>query len=925
MNVRPPSLLARYAIALLAVGIAIALRAVITPWLGTTFPLATMFPAVTFAVWAAGWGPALVTAFVGWFAGGVVFRGGFSHLNGGFNEIVGLVVYMLSCASIVVLGEAMRAAQRKLVQQQEELSSSNLLLASKIEAQSLLAAIVASSEDAIISKTLDGVITSWNKGAEKLLGWRAEHAIGQSIHLIVPPELRDNERQILERLRNGQRVEQLDVERIRKDGSRVHTLVTISPVHDRHGHIIGASTTIRDISTRKAWEESLMRSEEAQRLLVGIHDATRGLSDPALVMREIVTRIGVHFSVTRCAYGEVDADQTALLVARGYTRDVPTVAGRYPLEAFGPLLAGELRAARTVAIDDVRSDPLTDTPVAQQTYAAMGIIAMVVVPLLRDGRLMAILVMAGDAPRRWSQDDARLLEQVAERTLFAVESSRAAAALREHRDVMQLAMSTARMGAWTRDLLLDTVWWSPEFADLFGITGNDANYDRGLLFGLIRPEDRVRLPAIIDAALKARSDYQIEFEFQHGRTGEWRWMEARGRAEYAADGRATRLYGLAIDITERRRTVEALQEADRRKDEFLATLAHELRNPLAPISSGLHILRTAQSPEQSATALAIMERQVGQMVRLVDDLLDVARITTGKIDLRCEPFDLALAIRDAVETSAPELGCRVRRFTMIAPPQPVLVNADRTRLAQVFANLLNNSAKYSEPGQPISIAFEARRRSGRGPRPRCRHRHRPGDAAARLRHVPQADRTGGALAQRARDRPVAGEAHCRVARRHGDRAQRRLGHGSEFVVRIPAIDATRIRARRRPATPPGNRRRGARSWSSTTTRMPPSRSRRCWRSAVTRRGWPTMAPSAAKAGGALPARRRVSRHRHADPRRPRNREADSPAAVGQGHGAGGVDGVGTERRSPAIEGGRLQPSPGQAGRSRGGRETVAAL
>ena len=170
---------------------------------------------------------------------------------------------------------------------------------------------------------------------------------------------------------------------------------------------------------------------------------------------------------------------------------------------------------------------------------------------------------------------------------------------------------------------------------------------------------------------------------------------------------------LAIDITERRRTVEALQEADRRKDEFLATLAHELRNPLAPISSGLHILRTAQSPEQSATALEIMERQVGQMVRLVDDLLDVARITTGKIELRCEPFDLAMAISDAVETSAPLLGQRGQPLTVIAPPQPVFVNADRTRLAQVFANLLNNSAKYSEPGQPISIAFEPRRRSTR--------------------------------------------------------------------------------------------------------------------------------------------------------------------------------------------------------------------
>ncbi|HYH43694.1 MAG TPA: PAS domain S-box protein, partial [Burkholderiales bacterium] len=426
-----------YGTAVAAIGVAIAVRFALTPWLGTTFPLATMFTAIAFVVWRAGAGPAFVTAMGGWAASGFVFRGGINYFGGlTFNELVGLLLYLLAVVPIIVLGHWMRAAHRKLEERHQELSSTNLALASKIEAQSLLAAIVASSEDAIISKTLDGLITSWNKGAEQLLGWPADHAIGQSIHLIVPPELRDNERQILARLRSGERVEQLDVERLRKDGSRVHTLVTISPVHDHQGHIIGASTTVRDISTRKAWEDSLMRSEEAQRLLVGIHDATRGLSDPALVMREIVTRIGVHFNVTRCAYGEVDADQTALIVARGYTKDVPTVAGRYPLDTFGPLLAGELRGGRTVVIDDVRTDPLTETETAQQTYAAMQIVAMVVVPLLRDGRLRAILVMAANRPRRWSADDARLLEQVAERTLFAVESARAAAALREHRDVM---------------------------------------------------------------------------------------------------------------------------------------------------------------------------------------------------------------------------------------------------------------------------------------------------------------------------------------------------------------------------------------------------------------------------------------------------------------------------------------------------------
>jgi len=801
-------MLARYGIALLAVAVAIALRWLINPWLGTAFPLATMFSAVAFVVWAAGWGPALVTAFVGWFAAGVILRGGYMHLNGGLSEVVGIIVYMLSCASVVLLGEAMRAAQRKLESQQQELSAANLALASKVEGQSLLAAIVASSEDAIVSKTLDGVITSWNKGAEQLFGWQAAEAIGQSIHLIVPPELREEERRVLDRLRRGERVEHLDVERIRKDGTRVHISITISPVHDRHGHIIGASKTARDMTLRKRWETSLVRSEEAQRLLVGIHDATRGLEDATIVMRDIVSRVGQHFDVTRCAYGEMDADQQQIHITRGYTKDLPTVAGRYPLEVFGALMVGELKAGRTAVINDVRTDPLTDTPLAHDTYEKMQIRSLVCVPVIRGGRLVAFLVMCDSTPRAWQAEEAALLAQVAERTLFAVESARAGQALREHRDVMQLAMSTAHMGAWSRDLVLDTLWWSPEFAEIFGMSPDDTNYDRSRLFGHVRPEDRVRLPGLIEAALKARRDYQVEFEFRHARTGEWRWMEARGRAEYNANGEPTKLYGLAIDITDRRRAVEALRDADRRKDEFLATLAHELRNPLAPINSGLHILRTAQDPAQSEVALAIMARQVGQMVRLVDDLLDVARITTGKVDLQCEPLELAAAIRDAVETSAPEGGQPPPPITIHAPQERVWVNADRMRLAQVFANLLNNSAKYSDPEQPISITFE---RDGDQAVIRVRDAGIGIDAEMLPRVFElfrQADRSGG----RSRGGLGIGLSLVkRIVELHGGTVTAHsagLGHGSEFVVRIPAIDALRVNPNRTMASstaPPSRR------------------------------------------------------------------------------------------------------------------------
>ena len=782
------STVSKYGIAILAVAVAILVRAALNPWMGSAFPLATMFSAVAFVVWYGGWAPALFATILGWFAAGVVFRGGQGFIGSsfGFGEMVGLVVYTLSNVSVIVLGEAMRASERRLQQQQERLSSTNLALENKVEAQSLLAAIVASSDDAIISQTLDGRITSWNKGAEKLFGYTAHEAVGKSIHLIVPPEGREQVAQILDRIRHGERVDHLDAVRLCKDGRRVNVSLTVSPVHDRHGQIIGASKTARDVTTRRQWESNLVRSEEAQRLLVGIHDATRGLQDPSAVMRQIVTRVGEHFNVTRCAYGEVSEDQEQLTITRGYTKDLPTVAGRYPLEVFGPLMVGELKAGRSVTISDVTRDPLTDTPLAQDTYKRMQIASLVCVPLLRGNRLTSILVMCDSRRREWTADEAQLLEQVAERTLYAVESARANESLRENRDVLALALAAGRMGVWTRDLVNGNIWWSPEIARILGLDG--APPTREMVYELFHEDDRDAVIAEVESAIQQRREFSAVFRVHHARTRQIGWLEVRGKAIYTADGRPEMLFGLGIDVTERQRNIEALREADRRKDEFLATLAHELRNPLAPISSGLHILRTAGNNQQVAdTAREIMERQVAQMVRLVDDLLDVARITTGKVELRPEPIDIADAVRDAAETSRPLLDSNGQTLTMDLPAVPVHVHADRTRLAQVFANLLNNSAKFSEPGQPIAIAVT---REGEQAVVRVRDVGAgiPREALPKIFDMfGQAD---GSL-----NRPKGGlgiglSLVKRIAELHGGSVEARsegAGRGSEFVVRIPAL------------------------------------------------------------------------------------------------------------------------------------------
>ena len=161
---------------------------------------------------------------------------------------------------------------------------------------------------------------------------------------------------------------------------------------------------------------------------------------------------------------------------------------------------------------------------------------------------------------------------------------------------------------------------------------------------------------------------------------------------------------LEHETAERRSAEQALRVADRRKDEFLATLAHELRNPLAPLMNGLEILRMAgANPTLAERSREVMERQLRQMVRLVDDLLDVSRITTGKLMVRRSPVQLQQVIRSAVELADPFIKSRGHTLEVTLPEAPVWLEADATRLSQVFSNLLNNAAKYTNSGGAIRL------------------------------------------------------------------------------------------------------------------------------------------------------------------------------------------------------------------------------
>ena len=237
-----------YAVAVASIAVAVLSRVALTPVMGPVFPLATTFSAVAFVVWYGGWAPALFTAIGGFLVTDALMIPGNSLTRPPVAEVISIGVYLASCASIIALGETTRTAQRRLEAGKRELASANLALESKVEEQSLVAALVASSDDAIISKTLEGRVTSWNKGAERLFGYTAPEAIGQSIMMLVPPDQHDQELSVRELIRQGQRVDHLDVVRITKSGQRRNISLSVSPVLDRHGQIIGASKTARDVT-----------------------------------------------------------------------------------------------------------------------------------------------------------------------------------------------------------------------------------------------------------------------------------------------------------------------------------------------------------------------------------------------------------------------------------------------------------------------------------------------------------------------------------------------------------------------------------------------------------------------------------------------------------------------------------------------------
>ena len=273
---------------------------------------------------------------------------------------------------------------------------------------------------------------------------------------------------------------------------------------------------------------------------------------------------------------------------------------------------------------------------------------------------------------------------------------------RRSQEIFRLVHQIGKVGHWEWNSLTDENKWSPEIQALYGLKPGTFEGTYEAWAKLVHPDDLPRAEEDVRRALET-GVYFTEFRVIWP-DGSVHWLEARANVFKDGHDKPVRIMGVNMDITERKRQEEALREADRRKDEFLATLAHELRNPLAPIRNAVQYLRMKQpSDPELQNARDIIDRQVQQMTRLVDDLLDVSRISQGKINLQKQRVSLALVVSGAVEASRPWVEAHGHHLTVKMLPHPVYVEGDPTRLEQVFLNLLNNAAKYTPKGGQIVL------------------------------------------------------------------------------------------------------------------------------------------------------------------------------------------------------------------------------
>ncbi len=554
----------------------------------------------------------------------------------------------------------------------------------------------------------------YNDGYARLCGNKHPQALAAAFDEVWS-DILDDVGPLMDRTFAGEPIHMDDIEFRMTDRHGVpeetHFAFSYTPVRGADGTVAGVFCACTETTQQVLAERRIRQADARHSFLLALGDRLRDAGDPRVAMAAATEALGRHLGASRVGYATVDAAGAMFLVEDDWTGPQGTsIAGWHRLDDFGPSLISRLRAGETVVTEDTldpaRTD-LADERVAD-TIVRTRIGASITVPLLRQGRLAGSLFVHDAAPRVWRPDEQALVRDVAERTWAAVERARAERAVRDSESRFRTMADHAPVMVWVTETDGRCTYLSRSWYEFTGQTPA-----QGLGFGWLdatHPDDRETSDAAFRSANAQQRPFRLEYRLRRA-DGSYRWAIDSAAPHFSDSGEFMGYIGSVIDIEDRKRMEQALaasnaqlQQADRRKDRFLATLAHELRNPLAPIRQAVRILGAPAASERDRSwSRGVIERQVQTMSLLLDDLLDVSRITLGKLALRREPVTLAAIVGAALETARPLIEAGQHQLDLDLPADPVPLDVDPLRLAQVFANLLTNAAKYTDPGGRIVL------------------------------------------------------------------------------------------------------------------------------------------------------------------------------------------------------------------------------
>jgi PAS domain S-box-containing protein len=703
--------LAPFLLAIATVGTATGLTALIWPAISTS-PFGLFYLAVLLTTLHGDTRAGALAAALSLAAANFFFLAPLSASSHTTNKLIAMGIFAGVASLIVILVRRFR---------QEQLRRRNI--------DSRLAAIVNSSEDAIISKTLQGVVTSWNPGAERVFGYSAKEAIGQPLLIVFPPERREEEMDILARIGRGESVRHFQTERVRKDGKRIHVSVCISPLTDPSGKITGASKIARDITELVMHERELARQSRLYAALSQINQAIVWTPTRDELLQKVCQVLVEHGKFTAAWIGWHDpATHQLVPVAMfgngdGYIKSLQVYTDDRP-EGRGPG-GTAFRTGRPYICNDIMADP-TMQPWQKQA-ALSGFQTMACFPIRLKGEVAGTLnVYAGDLG--FFQDkEVALLTEAATDISFALDNFAREA---ERKQAQVIARTEKQFSDTMIESMPGIVYfydeqgrfirWNQNFVSVSGYSAEAIAKMHPLDF--FSREDRQLLQSrIAEVFERGTSCVEADFMAKDGHTTPYFFTGRR----VIVDG-AVCLVGMGVDITERKQAelalrqlnesldhqvderTEALQialaraeSADRLKSAFLATMSHELRTPLNSIIgfTGI-ILQGLAGPlnAEQSKQLGMVRGSAHHLLELINDVLDISKIEAGQLEVHPAPFDLIPALQRvtaSVKLMAEKKGVKLQ---LVLPPSLEVIVSDQRRVEQVLLNLLNNAIKFTDRG-----------------------------------------------------------------------------------------------------------------------------------------------------------------------------------------------------------------------------------